>query len=780
MPIKETIESLTGLKISRSGKCCCPFHDEKTPSFMVYDDHYYCFGCGAFGDVVNFVADYKHIKKIDAVIDLGMEKYIEGDIRSFTEEQINEINNATDEAHDFIKTEVPEKLIEFHNFIEEGNVEEAEKLRLELVDKAVRLDVSQWFDDYTEKFLERIEGAKDNGKTVVTIDPFNEIELRIVSGDISTPGELSEEFDKLKTVYGKKLGNRKAINDKFNSLCRIVQQRAGQDGGTFDFDGIVLKTGNYVVDFSGVYVNGGKHICNVPVAPVSKVVDINSGEVLAQVKYFSHMKKAWETKTIPKQTLLDNRQVMSLTKTEINLTSTNAKEIVSYFEEILNLNEETIPIKKGIDHLGFYGDEFVPYSEKVELDIENDVTQCETIARAVYPQGDYTEWVNKVGEARKKHLCTMFALAASFASVIVGRVEGQCFVTHLYGGGESSGTGKTLSLQIAASVWGKGDEYWRTCRFTQFSIEKIAGALYNLPLMLDETQLIVKEKQDLNIYALTEGKGKARGNKYGSLQKSNSWHSAIITTGEQPLTKDNSGGGEFNRIIEVECKPEEYTSDEASDLFPFTAENFGAVGKIFVENLPSKAELRKLHAEATKEICSTKKHITTKQALAGAYLLVADRLADDIIFHSHLTLDPIDISRLLKTTQEVSIGVRAYEFLMSWVAINQFNFKSFKDMNYGEIYGKIDSEVYINGKPKTVVYILANKFKETLIKNGFDPRTVTREFDSLGVILKDKDGKYSKNVRFDFGVAKAYRILMDEEVGDEEDNFDLSDYDDLL
>ena len=33
---------------------CCPFHDEKRPSFKVYHDHYHCYGCGAHGNAVNF------------------------------------------------------------------------------------------------------------------------------------------------------------------------------------------------------------------------------------------------------------------------------------------------------------------------------------------------------------------------------------------------------------------------------------------------------------------------------------------------------------------------------------------------------------------------------------------------------------------------------------------------------------------------------------------------------------------------------------------------------
>ncbi|MBD0271350.1 MAG: DNA primase [Acetobacteraceae bacterium] len=46
------------VRLNRNGrqwKGCCPFHNEKTPSFYVYDDHFHCFGCGAHGDAITFL-----------------------------------------------------------------------------------------------------------------------------------------------------------------------------------------------------------------------------------------------------------------------------------------------------------------------------------------------------------------------------------------------------------------------------------------------------------------------------------------------------------------------------------------------------------------------------------------------------------------------------------------------------------------------------------------------------------------------------------------------------
>ena len=55
-PLPSLIGRKTRLvKSGRNWKGCCPFHNEKSPSFYVYDDHFHCFGCGAHGDAITFV-----------------------------------------------------------------------------------------------------------------------------------------------------------------------------------------------------------------------------------------------------------------------------------------------------------------------------------------------------------------------------------------------------------------------------------------------------------------------------------------------------------------------------------------------------------------------------------------------------------------------------------------------------------------------------------------------------------------------------------------------------
>lgn len=69
-PIESVIGGYTGLR--RSGRdhvALCPFHSEKTPSFHVYSDtqSFYCFGCGAGGDVITFIKRIENLDYIEAV-----------------------------------------------------------------------------------------------------------------------------------------------------------------------------------------------------------------------------------------------------------------------------------------------------------------------------------------------------------------------------------------------------------------------------------------------------------------------------------------------------------------------------------------------------------------------------------------------------------------------------------------------------------------------------------------------------------------------------------------
>ncbi len=62
-------------KAGREHKACCPFHEEKSPSFYVNDEKgfYHCFGCGAHGDAIRWMTDHQGLAFMDAVKELAGE-----------------------------------------------------------------------------------------------------------------------------------------------------------------------------------------------------------------------------------------------------------------------------------------------------------------------------------------------------------------------------------------------------------------------------------------------------------------------------------------------------------------------------------------------------------------------------------------------------------------------------------------------------------------------------------------------------------------------------------
>lgn len=68
--VKEAAERY-GLFVTRHGMARCPFHEDHSPSLKLNEDYYYCFGCHASGDVIDFTANLLHLCKHHAAEQLA-------------------------------------------------------------------------------------------------------------------------------------------------------------------------------------------------------------------------------------------------------------------------------------------------------------------------------------------------------------------------------------------------------------------------------------------------------------------------------------------------------------------------------------------------------------------------------------------------------------------------------------------------------------------------------------------------------------------------------------
>uniref|UniRef100_UPI004049B6B2 CHC2 zinc finger domain-containing protein n=1 Tax=Fulvivirga sp. TaxID=1931237 RepID=UPI004049B6B2 len=95
--IEDIVGDFVTLKRKGSGKylwACCPFHDEKTPSFSITPDRgiYKCFGCGKSGDSINFIMEHDGLNYIEAIRHLATRYGIEIIEDEQSDEQLAEQN----------------------------------------------------------------------------------------------------------------------------------------------------------------------------------------------------------------------------------------------------------------------------------------------------------------------------------------------------------------------------------------------------------------------------------------------------------------------------------------------------------------------------------------------------------------------------------------------------------------------------------------------------------------------------------------------------------------
>ena len=76
-----------GLTVSRNGMTCCPFHEDAHPSLKLNEDYFFCFGCGASGDVIDFTARLFGISLKDAVTKLAADFGVSEDARQVSVRQ---------------------------------------------------------------------------------------------------------------------------------------------------------------------------------------------------------------------------------------------------------------------------------------------------------------------------------------------------------------------------------------------------------------------------------------------------------------------------------------------------------------------------------------------------------------------------------------------------------------------------------------------------------------------------------------------------------------------
>ena len=481
-----------------------------------------------------------------------------------------------------------------------------------------------------------------------------------------------------------------------------------------------LDSGPYECTDMGIVREGrlGETIvaCTHPIMPVARLVNVDTGAIRIRIAYSRG--RGWREAVFDKEILSSARTVVQLASCGISVTSETARELVRYLSTLEDRNYASLPEIKMTDRLGWVGDHgFSPYVEGLVYDSGG---QFEEEFRSVRCGGSCEEWLRVAREARESSpVSTRIVLAASFASVLLKKFDALPFVVHLWG--SVSGIGKSVALILAGSVWAYPEigYYVKSTKATDVALEQMAFFAGNMPLCLDELQLIQSRKNfDEMIYSLCEGTGKSRGAKAGGLQTVRRWCCAILTTGEQPIMTASSRAGAVNRVIEVECT--EKTFDDPRAAYQALVRNYGWAGRKFVEALQEDERYLDLAREVQRRAYEQLRgKATDKQILTASIVLAADYLADLILFGDGRCLTADDILPYLVTAESADVNRRAYEWLCDFIASNPLKFKALDSGQYaGECWGKL--EYGENGEP-VLALIIRSVFDRAMTDAGYNP-----------------------------------------------------------
>lgn len=473
---------------------------------------------------------------------------------------------------------------------------------------------------------------------------------------------VSKGFKGFKTMYKKYVESLKAQSGTIyiDNVTNFTNQP------------LELNAGDWEADDSGIFKKNGYNdevACPHPIMPVERLVNIDTGEEKLQLAF--RKGTIWRKIIVSKTVLASSNKVTELAGSGIAVTSQNARAFIQYISDMENMNYYLIPEKKSIGRFGYIPDEgFSPFVDGLIFD--GDVN-FKAMFQTVRSRGTEAKWLETAAEVREMSTTVKIILAASFASVLLEPLNCLPFFVHLWG--VDSGTGKTVALMVAASVWGDPavGAYVKTFDGTVVGMEKTAAFLNNLPFCLDELQLAKdsKGRTTFDVYKLAQGVGRTRGNRSGGVDLTPTWRNCILTTGESPLTGTASGAGAVNRVIDIECKSAQAVIKDGMRISGAVKRNYGFAGRKFVERLYQPGVIDQV-SERYRELFRilSDRDTTEKQAMAAAAIILADELACQWIFSGQQPLTIEQVSEFLASKAAVSAGDRGYKYLCDWVTQN--------------------------------------------------------------------------------------------------------------
>ncbi|GAA0797540.1 DUF927 domain-containing protein [Psychrobacter piscatorii] len=232
----------------------------------------------------------------------------------------------------------------------------------------------------------------------------------------------------------------------------------------------------------------------------------------------------------------------------LNIT-TNPKQ-----RNYLDTYIQNYPIHKRalcVDKLGWHDKQYILPDRAIGSDGKQLIVyqSANSINSTLIQQGTLDQWRDKLCKPLADQSRFVFSIACAFAGQLLELLEYDGGGFHLLG---SSSMGKSLSLKLAASVWGNPDRYVKTWRSTDNALEGTASEHNDSFLPLDEISECDPKIVGKTVYMLANGQGKGRSTTTGHNRIAKTWRIIFLSNGEESLQNFMAQAGQkTNAGIEV-------------------------------------------------------------------------------------------------------------------------------------------------------------------------------------------------------------------------------------
>jgi len=561
-------------------------------------------------------------------------------------------------------------------------------------------------------------------------------------------------------------------------------------------------------------VVGSDRVASRPLFIAGRSIDVTTGGSHMVLVWASPSGRSWIACDISRAIVMDARRVVALSGHDAPVTSENTRSIVRYLADFERVNRR-LPTRQVSSRLGWIyrrTDTDQDMSEDAKDSRTQDDVKGFLLPRTFYPKrtqdqgnlvqtvtfepppgignelagihkaGSYTRWL-EAAKIATEYPSAMLVLYSVVAALLIGPLRASNFIIDFT---DDTSTGKTTLLRYGASAVGspeEGEGLVFTWDESPVWVESICGALYSLPLIMDDIMRARADDIGSILYTAAQGRGRGRGRpKGGDVRHTATWRLNVISCGEAPAHDFVKKAGARARVLCIQGKPfggvNETTRDAVDSINDIVTENYGWLIPRVIEFLLARAEagewpkLRAAYANARREIIRAgvaNSGVASRQTKYVAVLKVAGAIVHALGVPSPTPgCDPIAVAMRAAFTSALTADVAkiAFEETCSWAASNQHQFwgrHSARVVN-GRSASSPPSQdgwagAWEGGKRWSFIAIRTDVLRQLLVRRGYTPQTVLRSWAERKWVTGSKsEGEGIDSVDIDGETALCYRI----------------------